>query len=77
MLSLLVSLKFTCTGCGDPIDVALQCDGPVAAEKAGGIVKIPCQRCRAKNQVVFTPDGSIHAVTRARTYEKYPEPSLN
>ncbi len=77
MLSLLVSLKFTCTGCGGPIDAALQCDGLGVAENAGGIVQIPCRHCRAKNQVIFTPDGSIHAVTRVRTYEKYPEPSLN
>jgi hypothetical protein len=78
MLSLLVSLKYTCTGCGDPIDVALQCESQDALETdAGGAIKIPCPCCQVKSQVVFTTDGSIHAVTRERTYERYPEPSLN
>jgi hypothetical protein len=78
MLSLLVSLKFACTGCGDPIDVAVQCESQDALDdNAGGIIKIPCPACSVKSQLIFTADGSIHAVTRARTYEKFPEPSLN
>jgi hypothetical protein len=77
MLSLLVCLRFTCTGCGDPMDVSLQCEGQPARANEGAVVKIPCPDCEVKNQVVFTPDGTIHAVTRARTYERIPEPSLN
>ena len=77
MLSLLVCLKYTCTGCGDPIDVSLQCEGSNARDNAGAVIKIPCPRCKTKSQVIFTPDGTIHAVTRARTYERIPEPSLN
>lgn len=77
MLSLLVCLKFSCTGCGDPIDVSLQCEGPGARDNAGAVIKIPCPTCVTKNQVIFTPDGTIHGVMRARTYERIPEPSLN
>jgi hypothetical protein len=77
MLSLLVCLKFTCTGCGDPIDTTLQCEGSGVADNEGAMIKIACPDCRAKNQIVFTPDGIIHAVTRARTYERIPEPSIN
>lgn len=77
MLSLLLCLKFTCTGCGGPMDSTLQCEGPGVAENEGVAVKIPCPTCGAGNQVIFTPDGTIHGVTRARTYERIPEPSLN
>lgn len=78
MLSLLLCLKFSCTGCGDPIEATLQCEGQGAADQDGGAaVKIVCPGCRAKSQVIFTPDGTIHGVTRARTYERIPEPSLN
>jgi sarcosine oxidase delta subunit len=41
------------------------------------MIKIPCPRCGTRSQVVFTGDGEIHAVTRARTYERIPEPSIN
>ena len=78
MLSLLVCLKFECTGCGDPIDVSLQCEGQGALEEnEGAAVKIACPGCGTKNQLIFTPDGTIHGVTRARRYERIPEPSLN
>ena len=77
MLSLLVCLKYSCTGCGDPIDVSVQCEGQSARENQGAVIKIPCPVCKTKSQVVFTPDGAIHAVTRARTYARIPEPSLN
>ncbi|MBI3823957.1 MAG: hypothetical protein HY289_14915 [Planctomycetes bacterium] len=77
MLSLLVCLKFLCTGCGDPIEATLQCEGQGVADNDGAAVKIVCPGCRARNQVIFTPDGSIHGVMRARTYERIPEPSLN
>ena len=76
MLSLLVCLKFPCTGCGDPIDVSLQCEG-AARGNEGSVIQIPCPECRTKSQVIFTPDGTIHGVLRARTYERIPEPSLN
>ena len=77
MLSLLICLKFPCTGCGDPIDLSLQCEGLGAQENAAGVVKIDCPACQVKSQVIFTPDGAIHGVLRARTYERIPEPSLN
>jgi hypothetical protein len=77
MLSLLLSLKFQCTGCGDPVDTTLQCEGPGVSANVGALTKITCPCCGTKNQVVFTPDGTIHGVTRARTYERIPEPSLN
>lgn len=76
MLSLLLCLRFSCTGCGDPIEATLQCEG-AADQDGGAAVKIACPSCRTKNQVIFTPDGTIHGVTRARTYERIPEPSLN
>jgi hypothetical protein len=77
MISLLLCLKFGCTGCGDPIETTLQCDCPGVAENVGAIIRIPCPCCDTKNQVIFTPDGTIHGVLRARTYERIPEPSLN
>jgi len=77
MLSLLVCLKFSCTGCGDPMDVSLQCEGVNARENPGVMAKIQCPGCDTKNQVIFSPDGTIHGVLRARTYERIPEPSLN
>jgi hypothetical protein len=77
MLSLLVSLKFSCTGCGDPIETTLQCEGQSVADNEGAMIRIACPACRAKNQIVFTPDGVLHAVNRARTYERIPEPSVN
>src|SRR2546423_922058 len=76
MLSLLLCLKFSCTGCGDPTEATLQCEG-VADQDGGAAVNIVCPCCRIRNQVIFTPDGTIHGVTRARTYERIPEPSLN
>jgi hypothetical protein len=76
MTSLLVCLAFNCTGCGDPTQATLQCEG-VEDQDGGAAVKIVCPSCRTKNQVIFTPDGTIHGVTRARTYERIPEPSLN
>ena len=77
MLSLLLCLKFMCTGCGDPIETTLQCEGPGVADNDGVAVKSACPCCGTKNQVIFTPDGTIHGVTRARAYERIPEPSLN
>ncbi len=77
MLSLLLCLSFKCTGCGDPIDATLQCEGQGLAENEGANVKIVCPCCETKNMVIFTPDGEIHGVYRARTYERIPEPSLN
>ena len=77
MLSLLLCLKYTCTGCGDPIDTTLQCEGQGVADNDGAVIKMPCPRCRVKNEVVFTPDGTIHSVWRARKYERVPEPSVN
>ena len=75
MLSLLLCLKFGCTGCADPIEATLQC---VADHEDGGAaVNIACPDCGTKNQVVFTPDGTIHGVMRARTYERVPVMSLN
>ena len=77
MLSLLVSLKFSCTGCGDPIETTLQCEGPGVAENDGAMIQIACPMCQAKTELTFTPDGRIHGVSRARTYERIPEPSVN
>ncbi len=78
MLSLLLCLRFWCTGCGDPIDTTLQCEGHGGHdEETGALTKITCPVCKTRNQVVFTTDGTIHAVTRARTYERIPEPSVN
>jgi len=77
MLSLLLCLKFGCTGCGNPVETTLQCDAPGVADNMGAIIKIPCPCCGVKNQVIFTPDGTIHGVLRARTYERIPEPSIN
>jgi hypothetical protein len=77
MLSTLICLKFSCTGCGDPMDVALQCEGQGAQANEGAVIKIPCPGCRTNSQVIFTSDGTIHGLLRARTYERIPEPSLN
>ncbi len=77
MISLLLCLKFSCTGCGGPIETTLQCEGQGVADHEGAAVKIACPDCGTKNLVIFTPDGSIHGVMRARTYERIPEPSLN
>ena len=77
MLSLLLCLKLNCTGCGDPIEMTLHCEGHGIADNEGACIKIACPCCGTKNQVIFTPDGTIHGVLRARTYERIPEPSLN
>ena len=77
MISLLLCLTFECTGCGDPIDTTLQCEGQDVAANTGALIKIPCPCCGTKNSVVFTPDGVIHSLTRTRTYERIPEPSVN
>lgn len=77
MLSLLLCLKYVCTGCGDPIDSTLQCEGQGVAENQGAAIKIVCPHCKVKNEIVFTPDGAIHSVWRARRYDRVPEPSVN
>jgi len=77
MLSLLVCLKFSCTGCGDPIEATLQCESTGVADNDGAAVNLVCPDCRTRNQVIFTPDGTIHGVVRARTYERIPEMSVN
>jgi hypothetical protein len=77
MLSLLLCLKFTCTGCGGPTETTLQCEGQSVVDNEGAAVKIACPCCGAKNQVIFTPDGTIHGVMRARTYERIPVMSVN
>ena len=77
MLSLLLCLKYECTGCGGPIETTLQCEGQGVADNEGAAVKMVCPDCGTKNEVIFTPDGTIHGVLRARTYERIPEPSLN
>jgi hypothetical protein len=77
MLSLLLCLKFSCTGCGDPIEATLQCEGQGVADNVGAAVNIACACCGTRNQVIFTPDGTIHGVMRARTYERIPVMSLN
>jgi hypothetical protein len=77
MLSLLLCLRFTCTGCGDPNEATLQCEGQGVGDHDGATVKIACPWCGTKNQVVFTPNGTIHGVTRARTYERIPVMSIN
>jgi hypothetical protein len=77
MLSLLLCLKFSCTGCGDPIEATLQCEGQGVADDEGAAANIACPDCGTKNQVIFTPDGTIHGVLRARTYERIPVMSVN
>jgi hypothetical protein len=79
MLSLLLCLSFHCTGCGDPNEATLQCEGQGVAgpEEGGAVAKIICPYCGVKNQVIFTSDGTIHCVMRARTYERIPVMSLN
>jgi sarcosine oxidase delta subunit len=79
MLSLLLCLKIHCTGCGDPIEATLQCEGQGVADRedGGAAVKIVCPWCGVRNQVIFTSDGTIHGVMRARTYERIPVMSVN
>ena len=77
MLSLLLCLRFSCTGCGDPIQATLQCEGHGVADNDGAAVNIACPGCGTRNQVTFTPDGTIHGVMRARTYERIPVMSVN
>jgi sarcosine oxidase delta subunit len=79
MLSLLLCLRIRCTGCGDPIEATLQCEGQGALDRedGGAAVKIVCPCCGVRNQVFFTSDGTIHGVTRARTYERIPVMSVN
>src|ERR1019366_1191710 len=59
MLSLLLCLRFGCTGCGDPIEATLQCEGQGVADNVGAAARIACPCCGTKNQVIFTPDGTI------------------
>jgi hypothetical protein len=77
MLSLLLSLKYVCTGCGNPVDSTLQWESQGTAENSGAVIQMPCPCCTVKNELVFTADGTIHAVWRARRYERVPEPSVN
>jgi hypothetical protein len=77
MLSLLCCLKYVCTGCGDPIDTTLQCEGPGVKDNDGAIFKMHCPDCGAGNEIAFTPDGTVHGVWRTRRYERIPEPSIN
>jgi hypothetical protein len=79
MLSLLLCLRFCCTGCGERIEATLQCEGRAVSghEEGGAAIKIVCSGCGIKTEVAFTPDGTIHSVTRARTYERIPEMSVN
>ncbi len=77
MLSQLLCLKYTCTGCGDPLDAMLQAEGQGIAENSGAAINMPCPCCGVKNQIVFTTDGEIHSVWRAREYGRIPEPSVN
>ena len=77
MLSLLLCLKFCCTGCGDPIEATLQCESQGVEDRDGATVKIACPCCGTRNQVIFTPDGTVHGVMRARTYERIPVMSVN
>ncbi len=77
MLSLLLALKFGCTGCSGTVETTLHCEGQGVEENAGVMAKLACPWCGTKNEIVFTADGTIHAVNRARTYKRIPEPSLN
>jgi len=71
----LLCLKFQCTGVATP--PKRRCSAMASRTKRRAAVKIICPCCKTRNQVIFTPDGTIHGVTRARTYERIPEPSLN
>lgn len=77
MLSLLLCLNFGCTGCYGAVETTLHCEGHGVDENPGAMVKIACPWCGINNEVVFTPDGTIHGVNRARTYKRIPEPSHN
>ncbi len=78
MLELEVNLDFICCICSHDMGVTLKCAGKglVAGPKARAAVKIPCPHCCSINQIVFSPDGTLHRVAPHQAYN-VPEPSLN
>jgi hypothetical protein len=77
MLALELRLDFACCVCGKPVGVTLRCEGKGLADNPLAAVKIPCPTCGDNNLIYFTPDGTLHRVTRERTYCRIPEPSSN
>jgi len=77
MLALEVRLDFSCCVCGRAVGVTLRCEGKGLADNPLTAVPIPCPTCGSNNQIHFTPDGTLHRVTRVRRFGTVPEPSRN
>jgi hypothetical protein len=61
----LVSLEFACRTCGTPVGVTVKCEGiGLAAPNPVVATIVPCPGCGGFNQLLFSPDGTLHRVTR-------------
>jgi hypothetical protein len=80
MQEILVTLDFTCCGCGKPVGVTLQCKGKGLASDAAGTVaavNVPCPTCGQVNELFFEPRGRVRSVRPYPTARPLPQPSLN
>jgi hypothetical protein len=80
MHEMLVTLDFTCCGCGMAVGVTVQCKGKgLAGDAAGSVaaVNIPCPTCGQINQLFFEPRGRVRSVRPYPAARPLPQPSLN
>src|SRR5262245_17653621 len=79
MMSLNVTMDFTCCGCGHSVSVTVTCKGKGLHAAAGTVaaVNVPCPTCGQVNQLHFEPNGTVHAVAPYAGPRHWPEPSVN
>jgi phage FluMu protein Com len=79
MMELKLDLDFACGTCGASMTVTVKCAGKGLAKGSHSFaaVKVPCPTCNSINELVFDPNGTVHAVSPCRELRLIPEPSLN
>lgn len=80
LMEVRLMLEFACCHCHQPVEVTVDCRGPMQSPDPSRIrmaVVIPCPDCHGINQVYFDPGGTVHAVEPNRTPRPTYEPSLN
>ncbi|HXG10223.1 MAG TPA: hypothetical protein VNK04_10570 [Gemmataceae bacterium] len=79
MMSLNVTMDFTCCNCGCPVSVTVTCTGKGLhpASSAVAAVNVPCPTCGQVNALHFEPSGTVRAVAPYPAPRHLPEPSVN
>jgi hypothetical protein len=79
MIEVKVELDFTCCTCGACTSVTLKCVGKGLSQGSHAVaaVQVPCPSCAHVNQLVFEPNGTLHAVAPCPAPRRLPEPSIN